>query len=85
MNLTVELTIDQLVSFIQQMPPEERQALLRTIAEQVAANGEARLEDAEAQFRRLCAARRLNWGKMTEAERENFVDDLVHEDRECSP
>ena len=43
MNLTVELTTDQVVSFVQQMPPEERQALLLTIAEQAAANRAARM------------------------------------------
>ena len=48
-------------------------------------NGETRMEEAEAQFRQLCAARGLNWGTMTEAERENFVDDLIHEDRKCRP
>ena len=85
MNLTVELTTDQIVSFVQQMPPGERQALLLKIAEQAAANGEARMADAEAQFRRLCAERGLNWDTMTESERENFVDDVIHEDRECSP
>ena len=51
---------------------------------ELTANREARMADAEAQLRRLCAVRGLNWDTMTEAERENFVDDLVHEDRECN-
>ena len=84
MNLTVELTTDQVVGFVQQMPAEERRALLLAIAEQAAANREARIDRAETQFRRLCAGRGLDWDTMTEAERENFVDDLIHEDRECS-
>ena len=65
--------------------PEEKRTQMPTTAEQAAANGEARMAHAEAQFRQLCAERGLNWDTMTEAERENFVDDLVHEDRECSP
>ena len=85
MNLTVELTTDQVVSFVQQMPPEERQAPLFTIAEQAAANRDARMGCAEIQFRQLCAARGMNWDTMTEAEREEVVDDLIHEDRRCSP
>lgn len=84
MNLTVELTTDQVVSFVQQMPPEAQQALLLTIAEQAAANKDSRMARTEIQIRRLCAARGMDWGTMSEAERENFVDDLVHEDRECS-
>ena len=83
MNLTVELTTDQVVGFVQQMPPEERRTLLLAIAEQAAANREVRIDHAEAQFRQLCTDRGLDWDAMTEAERENFVDDLIHEDREC--
>lgn len=84
MNLTVELTTDQVVGFVQQMPAEERRALLLAIAEQAAVNREARIDRAATQFRQLCADRGLDWDTMTEAERENFVDDLIHEDRECS-
>lgn len=40
------------------------------------------MEYAETQLRKLCASRKLNWDKMDEAERENFVNDLIHEDRE---
>ena len=84
MNLTVELTTDQVVGFVQQMPPEERRTLLLAIAEQAAANREARIDRAETQLRQLCVDRGLDWDTMTEAERESFVDDLIHEDRECS-
>ena len=84
MNLTVELTTDQVVGFVQQMPAEERRALLLAIAEQAAANREARIDHTEAQLRQLCVDRGLDWEAMTETERENFVDDLIHEDRECN-
>ena len=84
MNLTVELTTDQIVGFVQQMPAEERRALLLAIAEQAAANREARIDYAEAQLQQLCTDRGLDWDAMTEVERENFVDDLIHEDRECN-
>ena len=84
MNLTVELTTDQVVGFVQQMPAEERRALLLAIAEQAAANQEARIDHAEAQLRQLCADRGLDWDAMSEAERENFIDDLIHEARQCN-
>ena len=44
----------------------------------------ARMDYAEAQFRKLCTARGLDWDAMLETDREKFVDDLIHEDRECS-
>ena len=84
MNLTVKLTTDQVIGFVQQMPAEERRALLLAIAEQAAANRETRIDHAKAQLRQLCTDRRLDWDAMTEAERGNFIDDLIHEDRECN-
>jgi hypothetical protein len=36
-------------------------------------------------MRALCAARGRDWDALSEAERENFVDDLMHEDRPCGP
>lgn len=42
-----------------------------------------RMDYAEAQFRQLCTSRGLDWDAMTETDRERFVDDLIHEDREC--
>ena len=78
MNLTVELTTDQVIDFIQQMPPEEKRAVLLAIAAQAEANRTERMAYAEAQFQKLCASRGLNWDTMTEVERENFVDDLIH-------
>ena len=41
------------------------------------------MDYAETQLRGLCASRKLDWDAMTEADRENFVNDLIHEDREC--
>ena len=85
MNLTVELTTDQVIDFVQQIPPEEKRAVLLVLAEQAEANRAARMDYAEAQFRKLCASRELDWDTMTETEREEFVDNLIHEDRECNP
>ena len=55
---------------------------LQTIADTDRA---ARMAHAEAQLRQLSASRGLDWGAMTEMEREDFVDDLLHEEGECSP
>ena len=83
--MTVELTTDQVIDFVQQIPPEEKREVLLALAEQAETSRAERMAYAEAQFRKLCASRELNWDTMTEAERENFVDDLIYEDRECNP
>ena len=61
---------------------QELKARLQTVAD---ANRAALMTYGEEQARQLCASRGLDWDAMTEVEREDFVDDLIHEDRECSP
>ena len=60
----------------------ELEARLQTITE---AKRTGRMTYAEARLRQLCASRGLDWDAMSEVERENFVDDLIHENRECAP
>ena len=80
---SVELTDDQVIELIKNMPPERRRAALLALAEDARTRREARLEFAEAQLRRVSAERGQDWDAMTEKEREAFVDGLVHEDRQC--
>lgn len=40
------------------------------------------MEYAETQLRKLCTSRGLDWDAMNEPDRERFVGNLIHEDRE---
>jgi hypothetical protein len=80
---TVTLTDEQVIALVKQLPPERKRAALLALAEEARAQREARLDYAEAQLRRLCTERGLDWDTMNEDEREAFIDDLVHEDRQC--
>ena len=80
---TLELTEQQVVELVKQLDPERKRAALMALAADATARREQRMQFAEAQLRRLCAERGLNWDKMSEDEREAFIDDLVHEDRKC--
>lgn len=84
MNATIKLTTEQVIEFIHQMPPKEKRAVLIALAEKASLGQKERMKYAESQVRQLCASRGLNWDTMTEDERENFIDDLVHEDRVCN-
>ena len=75
MNVTTELTTDQEVLSKDKQP-------IPPATEQTNAERKALREYAEAQLRKLSASRGLNWDKMTDEERIDFVDDLIHEDRE---
>jgi hypothetical protein len=48
-------------------------------------NWESLSQYGQARARELAAQRGLNWDTMSDAEREAFIDDLVHEDRGCVP
>jgi hypothetical protein len=80
---TLELTDEQVMELVKQLPPERKREALFALAEAARARREERLDYAEAQLRRLCAERGLDWDAMSEDEREAFIDDLVHEDRQC--
>jgi len=80
---TLELTDEQVVELVKQLPPERQRAALLALAAGATQQREQRMNCAEEQLRRACAERGLDWDKMSEAEREGFVDDLMHEDRPC--
>jgi hypothetical protein len=79
----VTLTDEQIIELVKQLPSERKRAALLVLAEEGRAQREARLDYAETQLRRLCAERGLDWDTLSEDEREAFIDDLVHEDRQC--
>ena len=83
MKFTVKLTVKEIIDFLQQIPPREKIALLTTLAEQAHAEHAEQIQYGKAKIRKICAERGLDWDAMTEEERIDFIDDLVHEDRAC--
>jgi hypothetical protein len=77
---TLELTDEQVLELVKQLPPEQQRAALLALA----AGSEERAELralAQTQLRRLATNRGLDWDEMTEDQREALIDDLVHKDR----
>ncbi|MCG8620750.1 MAG: hypothetical protein MJE68_01955 [Proteobacteria bacterium] len=64
------------------MLSKDKQLIPRDTTDQKDAERKALMDYAEAQLRKLSASRSLDWDKMTDEERIDFVDDLIHEDRE---
>jgi hypothetical protein len=79
--IRITFTDDQIVEAFQQLPPEQKRRALLVLAEQSQAKRPARMAYAEQQMQRLAVERGLDWDRMSEAEREAFVDDLIHEAR----
>lgn len=79
----LELSDEQVLSLLKQLPPARQRAALLALATGAAQRRDERMCYAESELRRLCSERGLDWNAMSDEEREIFADDLVHEDREC--
>ncbi len=79
----LELSDAQVVELVKQLPPDRQRAALMALAAGAAQRREERMQYAEGQLRRVSAERGLEWDKMSENQREDFIDDLLHDDRPC--
>ena len=84
MNLTIQLTTEQVIDFLQQMPSEEKLKVMKALAKAARSGRAEQMKYAESKVRELCTERGLDWDAMSEDERLYFIDDIVHEDRECN-
>ena len=82
---SVELTNEQVIELVRQLPAEAKRQVLLALAGDARARGGERMALAEEQLRRRAAERGLNWDAMADEERQALVDDLIHEDRPCQP
>jgi hypothetical protein len=76
----LELTDDQVLSLVRQLPSARKREALLALAEEAETRQEERMRFAEAQLRHQCAERGLDWDRMSEDQREEFVDRMLHED-----
>lgn len=77
---TLELTDDQVMRLIEQLPPDKRKAVYQRL---VSADWEqwiAAAAAAEEKIRRLAKERGVDWDALDDAQRLAFVDDLIHDD-----
>ena len=75
----LELTDEQVLSLLGQLPPAKKRAALFALAQDASTRREERMAYAEAQLRQRARERGLDWDALDEAGREAFVDRLLHE------
>ncbi|MGD0093368.1 MAG: hypothetical protein ABSE73_25930 [Planctomycetota bacterium] len=64
--------------------PEKGNPTVPPALAEATAKGQGRLRRmAQTRLQRLAAAKGRNWERMTDDEREQFVDQLLHEDKTC--
>ena len=75
----LELTGEQVLSLIRQLPSESKRAALFALARDANAHRDERMAHAETQLRRRARERGLDWDELDEAGREALVNRLLHE------
>jgi hypothetical protein len=77
---TLTLSNAQVVEMVKQLPVELQTELFRFLLLQQWGKWEQLSRYGADQARLIAQERGLDWDSMTEKERENLIDDLVHED-----
>lgn len=77
--VTLTLSEQQIVDLVKQLPPTAKQTVLDVLIAEREVWWDMTVANSEEKLRKMAQGRGLDWNKMTEAERENFVDDLLHE------
>jgi len=77
-TITLEIPESQVVEWVRQLSPAARQAVLKMLIPRL-----DELEDlvdyGSQRIRAIAAERGLNWDTLTEDERQQLIDDLLHE------
>jgi hypothetical protein len=76
---TLHLNTEQVITLVKQLAISEQRMILQAIKAEQDNWWHNRLDQGELQMRSLSTTRGLNWDIMTEQEREEFIDDILHE------
>ena len=77
------LTTKQIIDMIKHLTPEQKRIVLLELVKATETQRQERLDYGESQLRRLCTEKGINWDTLSDEEREDFINDLIHEDRPC--
>jgi hypothetical protein len=81
---TLELTNEQVIKLVNQLPSDQQELLFKSLLIKRWETWVNLSHYGEERVRIAVAQRGQNWDTMTEDEREVFIDDLIHEDRQCN-
>jgi hypothetical protein len=76
---TQPLTDEQVVQLVKQLPREAKRQVLKALTDERDLWWQTAASGGEKDMRQLAAGRDLDWDTLSEAQREAFVDDLLHE------
>ncbi|WP_017299978.1 hypothetical protein [Nodosilinea nodulosa] len=77
---TLTISNEQVIELLKQLPPQQQAELFKYLILQQWSTWDSLSSYGAERVRRVAQERGLNWGAMTEAEREAFINDIVNED-----
>jgi hypothetical protein len=80
---TLKLTDDQVLDLVKQLPEEKQSAVFEYLLTRQWPTWVELSKEAQEGARKAAAERGKNWDSMSEEQREEFINDVVHEDRAC--
>lgn len=80
----LELSDEQVIELVKQLPPGKKDLVFKHLLSHSWNTWEDLSRYGEERIRELASERGKDWDRMTEEAREDFINDLVHEDRKCS-
>ena len=81
---TLELTNEQVIKLVNQLPPDQQESLFKYLFMKRWETWVDLSHYGVERVRIAATQRGRNWDTLTEDEREVFIDDLIHEDRQCN-
>ncbi len=75
----LKLSEDQVVELTRQLSPQGRRKVLQTLIAVDTSRFEQIVDYGEAKIREICLAKGVNWDALSDDERQQLVDDLLHE------
>jgi hypothetical protein len=81
---TLNINEEQVLSLIEQLSSKQQTQLLQKLFQKQQTNWEFFAEKGQIEIRKIAQEKNRNWETMTEEEKEDFINDLIHEDRLCA-
>ena len=78
-SVTLELSDTQVLDLVRRLPATTRAAVVRALVPDLDAL-DGLVDYGSARMRDLCAERGIDWDRLTEEERQQLIDDLLHEE-----
>jgi hypothetical protein len=76
--VTLEVSESQVVDSVRRVSPEAKRAILRALIPQLYELDDL-VDYGDQRIRALCADRGLDWDSLTEGERQELIEDLLHD------